>query len=58
MSSQATETREDFRTKLLERDVYCVWTRAGRDFGAGLHIIPYKRGSEVRVLHSCASEDI
>ncbi|KZP28688.1 hypothetical protein FIBSPDRAFT_947515 [Athelia psychrophila] len=35
--SETTRTREDFRTKLLERDGRCVWT--GQQ-GVGMHIIP------------------
>lgn len=46
--SETTQTDEDFRTKLLERDVSCVWTGVGEDLGNGLHIIPYRRGSDVR----------
>jgi len=38
LSSETTRTREDFRTKLLERDVFCAWTGIGEDFGSGVHI--------------------
>jgi hypothetical protein len=48
VSSETTQTREEFRTNLLDRDFCCVWTGVGARYGAGLHIIPYKRGSEVR----------
>ncbi|KAF8232675.1 hypothetical protein L208DRAFT_1360845 [Tricholoma matsutake] len=44
--SETTNTPDEFRTNLLERDVCCAWTGAKPDYGAGLHIIPYKRGSE------------
>jgi len=45
-----SETREEFRTRLLERDSCCVWTGMGAEYGNGLHIIPFKRGSEVCVV--------
>ena len=38
LSSETTRTREDFHTKLLERDVFCAWTGIGEDFGSGVHI--------------------
>ncbi|KAI0247736.1 hypothetical protein BJV78DRAFT_1157000 [Lactifluus subvellereus] len=44
--SETMQTREEFRTNLLERDVGCMWTGAEARHGAGLHIIPYERGSE------------
>ena len=44
--SESSATRDDFRTVLEERDVRCVWT--GSVLVDGLHIIPFKRGSEVR----------
>jgi hypothetical protein len=47
-ASESEQTCDDFRAKLLQRDVRCVWTGASMDYGAGLHIIPYARGSEVR----------
>ena len=46
--SETSRTREDFRALLLERDGYCVWS--GYTYGAGMHIIPFKRGSDVRSL--------
>ena len=52
--SETTRTREDFHTKLLERDVFCVWTGLDKSFGSGLHIIPFGRGSEVCVHRLCA----
>jgi hypothetical protein len=45
--SEFTETRDEFSTKLLERDVRCLWTGV-IDYGARLHIIPPERGPEVR----------
>ena len=48
VSSESSQARDDFRTNLVERDICCVWTGVGPTFAAGLHIIPYKRGSEVR----------
>ena len=45
--SESTQTRLGFRDKFLQRDVRCVWTGAGPDASNALHIIPYKRGSEV-----------
>jgi len=33
--SETTRTREDFRTKLLDRDAFCVWTGVGEDYGSG-----------------------
>jgi hypothetical protein len=47
MLSETSWTCDSFRNKLLERDVRCLWTGLV-NYGAGLHIIPYKRGSEVR----------
>jgi len=46
--SATTETRKDFRKKLLKRDVRCAFTGVSAEEGDGIHIIPYKRGSEVR----------
>jgi hypothetical protein len=42
-NSGTTGTREDFRTKLLDRDGRCVWTGLK---GIGVHIIPYARGND------------
>jgi hypothetical protein len=44
--SETTGTREDFRTKLLERDGRCVWTGVSRS-GSSMHIIPFRGGDEV-----------
>ena len=52
MPSETPSICDDFCTRLLERNVFCVWTGSGVDFGNGLHIIPYKRGSNVCVQHS------
>jgi hypothetical protein len=41
--TETTETHEDFRAKVLERDGCCVWTSMQ---GVGMHIIPYSRGDE------------
>ena len=49
--SESSATRDNFRTVLAERDIRCVWT--GSVFGEGLHIIPFKRGSEVRPATFC-----
>jgi hypothetical protein len=49
--SETTQTRDNFRDRLLKRDVRCVWTGFESQFGGvGLHIIPYKRGPEVRFI--------
>ena len=48
--SETTRTREDFRTRVLERDGSCVWT--GLD-GVGMHIIQYGRGDEACSYYSC-----
>lgn len=48
-SQTLRDIRESFHTKLLERDVSCVWTDAREVCGSGLHIIPFRRGSEVCV---------
>jgi hypothetical protein len=46
--SETTGTRDAFRAGLLERDLCCVWTGLSERYGGeGMHIIPYKRGSEV-----------
>ncbi|KAF8343708.1 hypothetical protein F5887DRAFT_1134767 [Amanita rubescens] len=42
--SETTATRDDFRTRLLERDVCCVWS--GTNYGAAIHIIPFKQGPD------------
>ncbi|KAF8520597.1 hypothetical protein BU17DRAFT_75593 [Hysterangium stoloniferum] len=44
--SEPTQSRNEFRTNLLERDGFCVWTGGAPKNGAGLHIIPFSRGSE------------
>ena len=51
--SESTQTRDEFSTNLLERDVCCVWTGVEPDYGAGLHIIPCECGSEVRSTILC-----
>ena len=52
--SETTQTRDGFRDRLLKRDVRCVWTGIPSDYGGvGLHIIPYKRGPEVRSMIFC-----
>jgi hypothetical protein len=45
--SETAGSRDDFRDRLLVRDISCVWTGVGSGYGAGMHIIPFKRGSEV-----------
>jgi hypothetical protein len=47
------EPREDFRTKLSERDGRCVWT--GFTMPIGMHVIPHRRGDEACSLYSCPS---
>ena len=54
--SESDRTLESFRTKLLQRDVRCVRTGIPAEFGVGLHVIPYERGSEVR--STIAWEDV
>jgi len=44
--SGTTNTRHRFRDALLERDFCCVWTGASKNYGEGMHIIPYARGSQ------------
>lgn len=48
--TETTETHEDFRAKVLERDGCCVWTSMQ---GVGMHIIPYSRGDEACLHYSC-----
>jgi hypothetical protein len=48
--SETTRTREDFRSRTLERDGCCVWTGL---HGIGMHIIPYRRGDEACSHYSC-----
>lgn len=43
-SSQST-TCKDFVSRLVARDGWCVWTGLN---GRGMHIVPYRRGNEVR----------
>ena len=41
VSWETTQTRGDFRDRMLKRDVRCVWTGIEPKFGGvGLHIIP------------------
>ena len=47
MASETAKTQEDFRQRLLERDLCCVWTGLGAVFNSAMHIIPYSRGPEV-----------
>ena len=42
VSSEASQTCDDFRTRLLERDC-CVWTGVPEHFEDGFHIIPHMR---------------
>lgn len=49
--SESSETRDGFRDDLAVRDVRCVWT--GSTIVDGLHLIPFKRGSEVRSATFC-----
>ncbi|KAJ7593546.1 hypothetical protein C8J56DRAFT_1024135 [Mycena floridula] len=43
--SETTNSREDFRRKLIERDgPFCVWTGIDRAT-IGMHIIPFRRGT-------------
>ncbi|KAF8345096.1 hypothetical protein F5887DRAFT_229408 [Amanita rubescens] len=45
--SETMETRDgEFRRRLLERDVCCVWTGVDSFLCVGLRIIPYNRGSK------------
>ena len=48
VASETTRTREDFGQRLLQRDPRCVWTGISSRLGVGIHIIPHRRGSEVR----------
>ena len=48
VASETTSTLEGFPEKLLERDPNCVWTCMSSSFCSGMHIIPHRRGSEVR----------
>lgn len=48
--SETTNTRESFSVDLLERDVCCVLTGQDPIMGDAFHIIPYKRGSDVRFI--------
>lgn len=43
IETETTRTREDFHSKVCERDGYCVWSGVG---GIGMHIIPYAWGDE------------
>ena len=52
-STTGTCQCEDFHTRILQRDGYCVWT--GLDW-AGMHIIiPFRRGDEACSHYSCSS---
>ena len=43
--STSIESREEFRTRILARDGFCVWT--GFEMPVAMHIIPHRRGDEV-----------
>ena len=45
--STDTGSRVGFREKVLERDFCCVFIGIPEVSGESLHIVPYKRGSEV-----------
>ena len=51
VASETTSTRENFRQTLLERDPNCVWTGVKQKYCSTMHIIPHRRGSEVRSTH-------
>ena len=53
VQSETTESRTEFRTQLLRRDLRCVWTGRAERYGEAIHIIPYRRGSEVRYTILC-----
>ena len=46
--SETTQTRNGFRDLLLQRDMGCIFTSGEATAGESLHIIPYRRGSDVR----------
>jgi hypothetical protein len=49
ITSGTTRTRENFRKELVGRDgERCVWT--GFMPGVGMHVIPFSKGDEVRLL--------
>jgi hypothetical protein len=48
--SESVRTRENFRQELATRDgEQCVWT--GLPPGVGMHIIPWSKGDEARLLY-------
>ncbi|KAF9480791.1 hypothetical protein BDN70DRAFT_584162 [Pholiota conissans] len=58
VSSESSTTRDDFCEKLLPRDGCCVWTGVR---GAGMHIIPFRRGPkwlQLIIENRADSEDL
>ncbi|KAF9513409.1 hypothetical protein BS47DRAFT_1344194 [Hydnum rufescens UP504] len=49
VTSQTNTTRDDFRTRLLERDGFCVFTGYADGFTEAVHIIPFSRWFEALV---------
>ena len=47
VTSEPTSSRINFRNNLLTRDVCCVFIGSPEEYGSGMHIIPYSRGSDV-----------
>ncbi|KAJ7482807.1 hypothetical protein B0H11DRAFT_1862672 [Mycena galericulata] len=43
-SPETTNTRDNFRTIVAERDVSCVFTNTAIKMCKGIHIVPYKQG--------------
>ena len=46
-TTPSTGTPSVFRDQLLQRDICCIFTGFEPRYGDGIHIIPFKRGSEV-----------
>ncbi|KAJ7046173.1 hypothetical protein C8F04DRAFT_987884 [Mycena alexandri] len=56
---ETTNTRENFRTLVAERDVACIFTNTNVESCQGVHIVPFSRGDEwmKEVVQSRIPED-
>ncbi|KAJ7753282.1 hypothetical protein B0H14DRAFT_2979921, partial [Mycena olivaceomarginata] len=45
--SETTNTRDNFRTLVAERDVACVFTNTNKESCQGIHIVPFSEGDAV-----------
>jgi hypothetical protein len=48
VQSETSHSRDGFKPKLLARDICCPWTGTRSELGDAIHIVPFRRGPEVR----------